>query len=281
MNDRTKTFWVPGLVSLTASMGWRFILQSTVGPVPQTLVNHAGLPLRQQLFWLAALPFFGAASAYLSRRAGGDRRVAVLAAVLPSAVMVPLWIGMGINMAHPSPAQWFGLLSGILNWIVLPAIALLLGALPFFKARLFPDWKFNTNPRIATLWVPAFLSFITAMAFLTVTTFVGLQSRFVARNLSLLVVYVPWLLLLPLCGATGAYFSRRAGGGRTARLFAGLFPVIAMTSLIGFLMFLGRFAYAEPRSLYFCAAVLMGAILPGIALLSGTLPFLKASVARP
>ena len=31
-------------------------------------------------------------------------------------------------MSHPSPRQWFGLLCGVLNWIVSPSIALSLGA---------------------------------------------------------------------------------------------------------------------------------------------------------
>ena len=56
----------------------------------------------------------------------------------------------------------------------------------------------------------------------------------------------PWLLSLPLCGGAGAYLSRRAGGERPACPAAGLFPVIAMTSSVGFLTLVGKFVYTNP-----------------------------------
>lgn len=134
MNRRTRTLWLPGILSLAGSMGCRLILQRTVGPT-QTLLNHAGLPLRHQLIWLALLPMFGAASAYFSRRAGGDRLSIILAALFPSIAMVPLWMVLAVKMYHPSASQWFGLFSGVMNWIVLPGVALLLGAVPFLKSQ--------------------------------------------------------------------------------------------------------------------------------------------------
>jgi hypothetical protein len=79
-----------------------------------------------QLLWLAALPFVGALSVHLSRRARGDRLTSLIAALSPSIVMVPLWMALAARMSHPSPRQWFGLLCGVLNWIVTPGIALLL-----------------------------------------------------------------------------------------------------------------------------------------------------------
>jgi hypothetical protein len=135
MNDRTRTFWLPALASLTGSMVWRFIMQRAF-PQSQALLNHAGLPLTYQLLWLAALPLFGALAVYLSRRAGGDRLTAFIAALAPSVVMIPLWIALATRMSHPSPGQWFGLLCGVLNWIVTPAIALSLGAWPLLSARI-------------------------------------------------------------------------------------------------------------------------------------------------
>ncbi len=222
-------------------------------------------------------PLFGAASAYLSRRSGGDRSAAGTAALFPSLVMIPLWMVLATRMSHPSTGQWFGLFSGVLNWIVVPGAALLLGALPFLKAQPAMDWKRCMNTRTTTFWLPALISLTSAMACLAISTLAGLQPRFVARGLATLVVYVPWLLMLPLCGAAGAYLSRRGGGERLACLAAGLFPVIAMTSLVGVLALTGKFVYAKPQSLYFWMAVLLGAILPGVALLLGALPFAKAS----
>jgi hypothetical protein len=133
-NNRTKTIWLPALVSLTGSMLWRFILQRSF-PQSEPLLNHAGLPLAYQLLWLAALPLVGALSAYLSRRAGGDKLTGLMAALSPSIVMIPLWLVLATKMSHPSPGQWFGLLCGVLNWIVTPGIALSLGAWPLLRTR--------------------------------------------------------------------------------------------------------------------------------------------------
>jgi len=281
MSNRTGTLWLPGLVSLTGYLASMFILQRAVPPLQKPL-NHAAFPLGYQLLWLAALPLFGAASAYLSRRAGGSRSIGLIAALFPSIVMVPLWMGLATRMNHPSPRQWFGLFCGVMNWIVLPAMALLLGALPVWRAQVAEDLKkiFNTqtmNTRTRTFWLPALAGLTAAMVCLAISTFAGLQPRFVARGLATLVVYIPWLLMLPLCGAAGAYLSRHAGGKRFACLSAGLFPVIALTILVGFLTLIGKFVYSKPQWLHLSMALLFGAILPGLALLLGAIPFARAS----
>jgi len=132
--NRTRTLWLPALMSLTGSMLWRFMLQRSFPP-SQPLLNHAGLPLAYQLLWLAALPLVGASSVYLSRRAGGDKLTGLMAALSPSIVMIPLWLALATKMSHPSPRQWFGLLCGVLNWIVTPGIALSLGAWAVLKTQ--------------------------------------------------------------------------------------------------------------------------------------------------
>lgn len=276
VNNRIRTLWLPALASLTGAMAWRSILQRTFPP-SQALLNHAGLPLAYQLLWLAALPLFGALSAYLCRRAGGDRLTGLIAALSPSIVMIPLWTALAIRMSHPSPHQWFGLLCGVLNWIVTPGIALSLGALSLPGPRTSKNIKSRTmNTRTRTFWVPALVSLTAAMACLTISTLFALEPRFVARGWATYVVYLPWLLSLPLCGAAGAYLSRRAGGERRACLAAGLFPVIALSSLVGFLTVIGKFVYAKPQWLYFSMAVLFGCIFPAVALFLGAAPFAKA-----
>ena len=277
INDRTKTLWLPALASLTGSMVWRLILQRSF-PRSQTLLNHAGLPLTYQLLWLAALPLVGGLSVRLSRRAGGDRLTGFIAALSPAIVMIPLWIALATGMSHPSPRQWFGLLWGILNWIVAPGIALSLGAWSILGTRTKKNMNTHTiNARTRTFWVPGLVSLTAAMACLTISTLSGVEPRFVARGWATYVVYIPWLLTLPLCGAAGAYLSRRAGGERRTCLAAGLFPVIVMTGLVVFLTVIGKFVYAKPQWVYFPMAVLFGSILPGAALLLGAVPFAKAS----
>ncbi len=276
MNNRTKTLWLPALASLTGSMLWRLILQRSF-PQSQSLLNHAGLPLTYQLLWLATLPLFGALSAYLSSRAGGDRLTGLTAALSPSFVMIPLWLALAIRMSHPSPRQWFGLLCGVLNWIVAPGIALSLGAWSLLSTRTKRNINTRVNTRTKTFWVPALVSLTAAMACLTISTLGGLEPRFIARGWATYVVYISWLMSLPLCGAAGAYLSRRAGGERLALLAAALFPVVALTSLVGFLTVIGKFVYAKPQWVYFSIAVLFGSILPGMALLLGAAPFTKTS----
>ncbi len=277
MNNRTKTLWLPALASLTGSMAWRLILQRSFPP-SETLLNHAGLPLAYQLLWLAALPLFGALSAYLSSRAGGDRLTGLTAALSPSIVMIPLWIALATRMSHPSPRQWFGLLCGVLNWIVSPGIALSLGAW-FVPER--PNQEKHEHPHNEHAYKN-----ILDTGTRQPNSGDGLSDDLDARRSrtsicragmgNLCRVYIPWLLSLPLCGAAGAYLSRRAGGERRASLAAGLFPVIAMTSLVGFLTIIGKFVYAKPQWVYFSIAVLFGSILPGMALLLGAAPFAKA-----
>jgi len=130
MSQRARALWGPALLSLVASMTWRMVLQRNTRP-GQPLLNHAGLTLTYQLIWLAALPLFGAIVAWLSRRSGGNRSTIIVAVVFPAIVMIPLWAGLATQMSHPSGRQWFGLFCGLMNWIVVPAAALLLGALPF------------------------------------------------------------------------------------------------------------------------------------------------------
>ena len=149
MNTRTKTLWVPALISLTVSTILRLVLQSSVEPNDK-LLNHAGLPLLLQALWLGALIFLGAVSAYVSHRAGGGLAIAAIAAAFPAALMLPFWTFFAINMALPSASQWFGLFSFVLNWVVLPSIALLLGALSYFKAQSVVGWKISMNKRTAT-----------------------------------------------------------------------------------------------------------------------------------
>ena len=86
MNDRTKGFLLPGLLSLVGSVVF-FAIFDAAGLHPyragdfSSSVNH----FRVTIFlpWLCVLPFLGAASAYFSRRAGSGRTLRVVAGLLP------------------------------------------------------------------------------------------------------------------------------------------------------------------------------------------------------
>ncbi len=138
MNDRTRQFWLPDLATLTASMVWLMILQRWDWR-PQAALVHDSPPLMPYLLWLVTQPVFGAAGAYLSYRAGGNRvaRYRLLEYFLPSPCLVcSFLVGLAAALvekntfvlAHP---YYFALI--VLPWAVFPAIALLLGVFPFLR----------------------------------------------------------------------------------------------------------------------------------------------------
>lgn len=137
MNDRTKGIWVPGLVSLTLAMAFLMILPVT-GVQPRFIWMRSGPPLELYTPWLIAQPLFGAIGAYLSRRAGGDRRACLAAGLFPSMVMMVLFcVGFAVSLIvarQLPPISTSAALGQICFWIVLPGLALLVGALPFLKA---------------------------------------------------------------------------------------------------------------------------------------------------
>jgi hypothetical protein len=89
-------------------------------------------------------------------------------------------------------------------------------------------------------------------------------------------VALSWLALLPLCGAAGAYLSRRAGGASLNCLVAGTFPALAMLGVFCLLLPIGiviqRNAFLIHHPLYFGLALLNWTVLPGALLLLGAVP---------
>jgi hypothetical protein len=91
--------------------------------------------------------------------------------------------------------------------------------------------KENPMPkRVAQFWLPAFLTLLLSMVLLAVIQMFGPNpwTRVVASRwwMPVAVVYVSWLLFLPLIGALGAYISRRAGGSARAVFFSIVFPTL-------------------------------------------------------
>ena len=270
-NSRTKQIWLPGLVSLAGSMGWMMVLQKIVLPL-QMPFKHAGVPILPYFLWAVTLPFIGVASGYVSHRARSSRRSGLVAVLFPSILMAPIWLLILFASHHPT--QWENFCFGVLFWVIVPGVALLAGAWPFLKTRgLNADEPINF--RTKTFWLPALASLTASMVVLMISTLIGLNPFFLARGLSNQVVYLPWLFVLPLCGATGAYLSRRAGGRRTIRLVTGLFPAIAMLVLGSFLVLTRVIIFTQPQALRAVIAFIIGVILPATALLIGTLPFMR------
>jgi hypothetical protein len=142
------------------------------------------------------------------------------------------------------------------------------------------------NCRTKTLWLPGLISLTSAMVFLMLSELVSLQPRFLAPSYFamhtgstsanvLLVAYLPWLALLPFCGAAGAFLSRCAGGRRPARLLSGMFPWTALLFLVTLLTLSGQIVPFKHEWLGFITKLLLVSVPPGIALLLGVIPFVK------
>ena len=130
------------------------------------------------------------------------------------------------------------------------------------------------NARTKQFWLPGLLSLATSMVFLMTLVQISLQPRYLGRS-PLQMVLLPWLALLPVCGAGGAYLSRRGGGYRWMRLAAGLFPTVVLFILCSILVITHLLVPDQPRLWYGSLAVTLGIVLPSASLLLGTLPFLR------
>jgi hypothetical protein len=162
MNERAKGYWLPGLVCFTASMVLLMALQlsfpiqlplypkSCLTP-PEVGLTHSlcGLWDTQMnpytvavpyMLWLLAQPIFGALGAYLSRRGGGERRARMVAGVFPALMFLFALGAVGVIavfgernrfvLEHPI---YFATM--IFPWVILPSLALALGAVPFLRER--------------------------------------------------------------------------------------------------------------------------------------------------
>ena len=134
MKERVQQLWIPGFLTLILSMLCLFTLREQ-GFHPRNLWSG---PITVLFYvpWLLSLPFFGALGAYLSSRAGGSRKTALLASIFPAlaltgAFLLMFPIGWVDQRVIRSQNDWVGVASGILadgiGWLVLPGAALLIG----------------------------------------------------------------------------------------------------------------------------------------------------------
>lgn len=96
------------------------------------------------------------------------------------------------------------------------------------------------NERTGQVWLPSLVTLFSSFLVLTLLLWVGLQPVIwlpgAAKSAGL---HIPWLLVLPLIGAVGAYMSRRAQGTGLRVYVAGAFPALAIA-----VIFLTIFSFA-------------------------------------
>ena len=134
------------------------------------------------------------------------------------------------------------------------------------------------NRRTRQFWLPGIINLMIAMLGLMFEVRMDSHPRIYNTRFADMMLYIPWLLALPFCGAFAAYLCRRAGGDRAARLATASFPAAAYLGCFVLVLPIARFgpdhfvAWGAVAVVVFCWA-----ILPGIALLLGALPFLRTS----
>jgi hypothetical protein len=133
MNSRTKSLWLPALMTLLGASS-SLALFEYLGARPH-LVWVGKVALTFYWAWLATLPIFGAMGAYLSRRQSSAwaRLAAGVAPALGMLIVMGLILpwGLAIDGIHFFRLVSFGL--GLTNWVLIPAVALLAGVAPFLR----------------------------------------------------------------------------------------------------------------------------------------------------
>ncbi len=134
VNKRTKAFWLPAVLSLLGASLLLTLLER-LGFQPRS-VWVGGFAMSLYWHWLIGLPAFGALGAYLSERAHGSIPARLAAGLAPALVMLAVmslilpW-GLAVDGFHFFRLVGFGV--GLMNWVAIPAVALLIGAVPFLR----------------------------------------------------------------------------------------------------------------------------------------------------
>jgi len=136
MKKRVQQLWIPGLLTLTLSMMSLAALQKL--GFQARIVWNGPTAILLYVPWLLSLPFFGALGACVSSRAGGSRRIALLASVFPvlalaTAFLLMFPIGMIIEWVTGRVVDFSvvatALLMNGIGWLLVPGAALLAGGL--------------------------------------------------------------------------------------------------------------------------------------------------------
>lgn len=143
VNDRTRHLWVPGLASLgVAVLCEAALAQWSYQP---RMLFHSHLTRLMYELWLVAQLACGAVGAFLSRRAGGSRSARLGAGLFTSAILLLVVLGIvGTNLFARAAGFWHQdagsfdlemLARVVAVMVVIPSVAILIGALPFLAER--------------------------------------------------------------------------------------------------------------------------------------------------
>jgi hypothetical protein len=133
--------------------------------------------------------------------------------------------------------------------------------------------------------VPVVASAIVAAAVMVIDGRFGPPPLVLPFKYGAIVVHIPWLLALLLIGAGATFLARRAGAGFSRRLLVALSPALLIGGSVNVLMaFVVTAASIGGHRVYpidFVGHFIVGwLVVPAIALLFGSLPFLRDGVSE-
>jgi hypothetical protein len=131
--------------------------------------------------------------------------------------------------------------------------------------------------RLHQIWIPGFLMLTLSTVFLMTLLIHGYQPRIVSWNgPDTILLYVPWLVSLPLFGGLGAYLSQRAGSSGSRVLLASIFPVLSLAACLFVILpvsfIVDSHVEHRIRMASFLRSFFEWVLVPGAGLLAGGLP---------
>ncbi len=134
MQKRVSQLWLPGTLAFAVSMAFEAMMNHLDYPNPRIFSLGMGTPiLKFYPAWLALLPLAGALGAVLSKRLGGSPRMMLGSSVFPAVFYGSVFliaVPVGLLAAHGLEKQVLvSMVSLAALWVLLPALALLLGGL--------------------------------------------------------------------------------------------------------------------------------------------------------
>jgi hypothetical protein len=145
MNSRTRTLWLPAMANLTLYTILLYIgafcFDERVWTPRLSPASHTPLPLFHP--WLVMLPLCGAVGALVAKRSEAPLGSRVIAGLAPSLIWLAVFAIMSaVFVCAPSYFRGFPMREvamAAFGWILIPALLLLLGTVPFLRPERVQD----------------------------------------------------------------------------------------------------------------------------------------------
>jgi len=181
------------------------------------------------------------------------------------------WLGasLSVMVLQRTDRLYPNLILFYLPWLA--TLPLVCAAAAYLAQRANP-----INDRIKRLWLSVTVTWLGASLSLMVMDRIDHPNLTLRRPIPV-TFNLPWLAMLILVGAAGAYLAQRADAPRKTRLVVATSPALLLGIVMLLLLLPWRFAVEGYPWAFTFFAIDAGnlAVVPGLALLLGALPFLR------